>query len=202
MNDDDAPVLDARRLRDLFAALSARLAAEGLRAQLFVVGGAAIALAYDTGRVTRDVDALFEPAARVREVAATVGVAYGLETDWLNDAAKGYLPGQDDAPRAVFESESLLVQVASARYLLAMKLLAARDDRDLDDAAMLFNRVGVTTGQDGIDILAASYPAALLLPRHNHIAVEVARRAALRRAATAGGPAMAAPTTDPPAIGM
>lgn len=32
------------------------------RRQLFVVGGAAMALAYDVDRLTRDVDALFFPA--------------------------------------------------------------------------------------------------------------------------------------------
>lgn len=53
--------LDAAKVLTLFHELSDRLADAGVSAQLFVVGGAAMALAYDDGRVTRDVDALFVP---------------------------------------------------------------------------------------------------------------------------------------------
>lgn len=49
--------LDAQRVRALFAELSERLQARRAQAQLFVVGGAAMALEYDQDRLTRDVDA-------------------------------------------------------------------------------------------------------------------------------------------------
>ncbi|MGO1560445.1 hypothetical protein CZ771_00090 [Actinomycetales bacterium JB111] len=169
--------LDADRVRALFAELSDRLAAAGVSAQLFVVGGAAMALAYDTGRVTRDVDALFMPAPEVRQIAEDMSSRHGLEPDWLNDAAKGFLPGNDEHPRTVFESESLLVQIPSPEYMLAMKLHASRDDRDLDDAAILFNTLGYTTAQECIDLLTDTYPLGQLLPRHRYLAEEVATRA-------------------------
>lgn len=86
--------LDAQGVRDLFQEMSDRLQAGGVRAQLFVVGGAAMALAYDGDRLTRDVDALFVPAPEVRQIAEEISAARGLEPDWLNDAAKGFLPGQ------------------------------------------------------------------------------------------------------------
>ncbi len=102
---------------------------------------------------------------------------HGLQPDWLNDAAKGFLPGDDDNPRTVFESESLLVQVPSPEYLLAMKLHASRDERDLDDAAILFNRLGYSSTQDCIDLLTQTYSPGQLLPRHHYLAEEVADRA-------------------------
>lgn len=169
--------LDAARVLALFQELSDRLSQAGVSAQLFVVGGAAMALAYDDARLTRDVDALFVPAPQVRQIAEEISIAHGLEPDWLNDAAKGFLPGDDENPATVFESESLLVQVPSPEYLLAMKLHASRDERDLDDAAVLFNRLGYTTAQDCIDLLIHTYPAGQLLPRHSYLAEEVARRA-------------------------
>lgn len=86
-----------------------------------------MALAYDDGRLTRDVDALFVPVPEVRRVVEEMSVDHGLEPDWLNDAAKGFLPGNDDDARVIFESGSLLVQVPSPGYLLAMKLHASRD---------------------------------------------------------------------------
>ncbi len=173
--------LDAGRVQTLFQELSDRLAAAGVQAQLFVVGGAAMALAYDSGRLTRDVDALFVPAPEVRRIAEQMSGPHGLEPDWLNDAVKGFLPGADEHPRTVFESEWLLVQVPSPEYLLAMKLHASRDDRDLDDAAILFNRLGHSTAQDCIDLLTATYPTGQLLPRHRYLADEVATRAHARR---------------------
>lgn len=178
--------LDAAKVLALFQELSDRLAEAGILAQLFVVGGAAMALAYDDGRITRDVDALFVPTPEVRQIAEDMSVAHGMEPDWLNDAAKGFLPGDDKNPRTVFESELLLVQVPSPEYLLAMKLHASRDDRDLDDAAVLFNRLGYTSAQDCIDLLTDTYPLGQLLPRHRYLAEEVVDRA--KAARTQDGP--------------
>ena len=44
----------------------------------FVVGGAAMALAYDAARVTRDVDAAFKPHGIVLEEARNVADDLGL----------------------------------------------------------------------------------------------------------------------------
>src|SRR4051812_40216721 len=45
----------------LLDALAADLRGRGHHGDLFLVGGAAMALAYDTRRATRDLDAVFEP---------------------------------------------------------------------------------------------------------------------------------------------
>ncbi|CCH79689.1 hypothetical protein BN12_530023 [Nostocoides japonicum T1-X7] len=84
---------DASRVQTLLQELSDRLATAGVQAQLFVVGGAAMALAYDADRLTRDVDALFVPAPEVRQIIEEMSGPHGLEPDWLNDAVKGFLPG-------------------------------------------------------------------------------------------------------------
>lgn len=189
--------LDEQRVRVLFTELSERLAARGVQAQVFVVGGAAMALQYDPGRLTRDVDAVFIPSSEVRQIAEEMSAAHGLEPDWLNDAAKGFLPGDDAHPVTVFESESLLVQVPSAAYLLAMKLHASRDERDLDDAARLFDRLGYATAQECIDLLGNTYPVGQLLPRHRYIAEDVASRARLLRPRQADPPSS---TTESSAI--
>jgi hypothetical protein len=51
-------LLDRAQILDLLAELSDELAHRGARAEVFLVGGAAIALAYDTRRATRDLDAV------------------------------------------------------------------------------------------------------------------------------------------------
>lgn len=87
-------------IRALLDDLSAELAARGARAELFLVGGAALAVAYDATRATRDLDAVFIPTNTVRQAAAAVAQHRGLAEDWLNDAVKGFLPGPDpDAQR-------------------------------------------------------------------------------------------------------
>lgn len=70
----------------LLGALDAELLRQGARADLFLVGGAATAVACDSQRSTRDRDAVFEPTTVVREAVATVGRARNLPDDWLNDA--------------------------------------------------------------------------------------------------------------------
>ena len=173
--------LSAERLRELLTALSEALGERGQRAVLFVVGGAAMALAYDGQRATRDIDAVFQPAPLVRELAARIGQETGLEDDWLNDAAKGFLPGDDASPRTVLDTEHLLVQVASPEYLLAMKIFSGRGQRDTDDAVRLFDAAGYTSVEQVIELLERTYPARLLLPRHRYIAYEVAERAQAAR---------------------
>jgi hypothetical protein len=48
-------------LERAFTVLGERLVRRGVVADIFIVGGAAMALAYDAARVTRDVDAIFKP---------------------------------------------------------------------------------------------------------------------------------------------
>jgi hypothetical protein len=54
---------------------------------------------------------------------------HGLPEDWLNDAVKGFLHGEDPDAVPVLDTPGLRVDVASPRYLLAMKLLAALSSR-------------------------------------------------------------------------
>ncbi len=65
-NPGDVP-LGRAELEQAFTAFGERLARRGVVADVFVVGGAAMALACDTGRVTRDVDARFVPHGIVLE---------------------------------------------------------------------------------------------------------------------------------------
>jgi hypothetical protein len=68
----------------------------GAVADVFVVGGAAMALAHDATRVTRDVDATFLPHGIVIEEARNVADALGLPYWWLNEQASIYISGKDD----------------------------------------------------------------------------------------------------------
>ena len=67
-----SPGLGRDDIRALLDDLSGELAARGARAELFLVGGAAVAVAYDASRSTRDLDAVFIPSDIVRQAASAV----------------------------------------------------------------------------------------------------------------------------------
>ena len=81
--------------------LAAVLAEAGIEGRVYVVGGAAMLLAYGSMRSTRDIDAVFEPTQPVRKAIGEVAESLGLPDDWLNDAVKGFVPGTD--PEALGE---------------------------------------------------------------------------------------------------
>jgi hypothetical protein len=139
-------------------ALGDELTRRGVRGQIFIVGGAAMALAYSTRRVTADIDAVFEPKSAIYDAAATVAEDLGLPEDWLNDAAKGYMPGNDEHPRPVADIHGIEVTTASPRYLLAMKLLAMRFGEDDEDIEVLLRECGLRSAEEALELLRHMYP--------------------------------------------
>ena len=165
--------LTKKQILSAFTALSEELAARQTRGELFVVGGAAMALAYSDRRVTRDIDAIFEPKAVIYEAAHEVAERLGLPDDWLNDAVKSFLPSADGNRRAVFSTPSLEVAAASPQYLLAMKLLASRVDQDTEDIKVLYAECGFTAADEGMDLLERYYPNHPLQPKTQFLLEEL-----------------------------
>lgn len=121
----------------------------GIEGELYAVGGAAIALALDARRSTRDVDAVFEPKQAIYEAAAQVADELGLPPGWLNDAVKGFLAGPDPEAAPVLEVPGLRCLAASPRMLLALKVLAHRIGEDEGDVRLLAGELGLA-GADEI----------------------------------------------------
>jgi hypothetical protein len=114
MSEPAGILLGRTELERAFTMLGERLVRRGVVADLFVVGGAAMALAYDAERVTRDVDAMFVPHGVVLEEAQTVADDLGLPHWWLNEQASIYVSGKDDpGKRRVFDHPGLRVMAAS-----------------------------------------------------------------------------------------
>jgi len=184
-------LLDREELLAALGLLDEELGAVGVRGEVFVVGGAAMALAYDARRATVDVDAIFVPAAEVRKAAARVAERLQIEEDWLNDGAKAFMPGDRIG---VFEGDHLSVAAASPRYLLAMKLLASRLERDQDDIRFLYDLCGFSTAEEGLDLIESTYPDRAIAPRVRFLLEEMfpgdGRMIAPRDAPRRNGPGM------------
>lgn len=158
MTEADAPLLGRAELERAFTLLGERLSRHGVVADIFVVGGAAIALAYDARRVTRDVDALFVPHGLVHDEALEVARELGLPRWWLNEQASVYISAAEDAgKRRVFDHPGLRVVAASPRHIFAMKALAARE-RDLSDLRLLAGLAGIKSLEAALACAGGFFP--------------------------------------------
>ena len=144
---------------NLFDELNEELSNTTTRGDVFVVGGAVMAVAYDARPSTRDVDAIFHPSTEVRAAAVRVAERHdGIDIDWLNDGVKGFLPGDDTGTQKVlYDGEFLTVRAASPQYLLATKLLASRVSRDEDDILLRYSLCELHTVGEGLELIERYY---------------------------------------------
>lgn len=166
-------LLDRERIEHLLRVLDAACAKEGITADVFLVGGAAMCLAYDADRSTRDLDGLFAPTTGLRRLIAEIGEREDLEPDWFNDAAKGYIIKDDPEATEYYRSPHLRVRVASPDYLLAMKLLSARES-DVEDALLLARLTDRTSETQLLEALTSHYPAKMLQVKNRYFAADLA----------------------------
>lgn len=139
-------LIDKGQLQEAFRRLASELQRDGTVGEIYVFGGAAMVLAYDARRATRDVDALFKPREKVHQAALRVADELGLPRWWLNDQGKTYLPrGEDGRAKLIYDHPNLRVTAVSITHMLDMKALAARAYADIDDIKTLCDRLGVTT---------------------------------------------------------
>ena len=139
---------------------------------MYLVGGAAMAVAYDARRATRDIGAVFAPKDAIYRMSQEIAQECGLPPNWLNDAVKGFLAGPDPHALPVLDLPGLRVLAASPRYLLAMKLLAARRE-DEDDIRFLLTHLGITRVDEALQVVLDLYPEARILPRTRFMLEEI-----------------------------
>lgn len=149
--------MDRAEIVAALTALAGELERRGVSAEMYVVGGAAIALAFDERRSTRDIDAVFEPKAKVYEAAATVADRLELPAGWLNDAVKGFLAGEDPAAAPILDLPGLRCLTASPEILLALKVLAHRVGEDEDDLRLLAAQLGLNSAAEVLAIAERTY---------------------------------------------
>jgi hypothetical protein len=136
-------------------------------------------LVFNARLSTRDVDAIFQPATLLRELAGQVARESGLAENWLNDGVKGF---QSDRPEITAEAlpqfSHLRMLRPTAEYLLAMKCLAARAaDREMsgDQADILFliRHLGFRTEDQVLANLTRFFPPERIPPKTQFMIHEV-----------------------------
>ena len=157
--------LDAERLRELFAELDAELAGRSEPVRVLVAGGAALAFKWNDRR-TFDVDLIggdFPP--EFRRAIAAVADRNDLEWHWINDGGTVGATALEPRPRPLYVGHNFQAYSPDDRYLLAMKLFAARD-RDFEDAVRLSVDSGVTSAEAMLQLIDDAY-------YHNVIPAEI-----------------------------
>jgi hypothetical protein len=150
-------LLDRPTIVDAFGRLDAQLAARGVRADVFLVDGAVMHLAHQARPSTKDVDGWFTEPQPVRAAAERVADELGLPDDWLNDAAKGFVP-----PHAGYERwqvlPNLTISHIDTETLRAMKCAAARTDADVGDIRTLAGLLGLASSARVLAIVTRYFP--------------------------------------------
>lgn len=136
--------VELERLIRLFAS---RLDDAGICGTISLVGGAALSLCYLQDReATTDIDALLPTDLRISGIIAEIAVDENLDKHWINDAAKAYVPFETEAQWVdLYRVGGVLVRIATAELLLAMKLRADRGFRDRPDIEGLIKVCGIMT---------------------------------------------------------
>jgi hypothetical protein len=158
-------MLTKKQIEALLSELNDELAKKSERGEVGLVGGAAMCLVYNARASTRDIDAIFAPAKEIRKICERIAERYGLPSDWLNDAVKGYLVGGFDK-REVFTLSHLRVWTPEPKYLLSMKCLSARwDSHDRDDVKFLIEHLKIKKAQEVFSLIEHFYPKNKIPPK-------------------------------------
>ena len=150
--------MDRGEIIDALTALAAELERRGVSAEMYVVGGAAIALAFDERRATRDIDAVFEPKSVVYEAAGVVGqAARPCPEGGSTTPSRASWRESDPAAAPVLDLPGLRCLAASPETLLALKVLAHRVGEDEADLRLLAAELGLERADEVLAIAERTY---------------------------------------------
>ena len=115
-----------------------KLSGKSIPAEIILIGGAAILANYGFRESTYDMDALISASSAMSDAISHVGDEYGLPNGWLNEdfiKTKSYTPKLRQYSVHYKEFGRILeIRTVQAEYLLAMKMVSARDYKnDLSD---------------------------------------------------------------------
>lgn len=131
-------------IHNLLGELLERLHRQGVEAEVYLVGGAALALHLGRTQLTPDIDGIFRPQDEVFAEASVMAAEYNLDPNWVNSNFRSFMAfdPKDDADAVEVMLRGHRVTLASKRVLLAMKIAASRF-KDFDDTSRLILDLGI-----------------------------------------------------------
>jgi hypothetical protein len=139
--------------------LAEALHSSGVEGEMIMFGGASMCLVHNARHSTHDIDALYKPEDLISPQILRIALKYDLPVNWLNDTGSVFI--KDDPPKDAFIAlEGLKIFSVTPQYLLAMKIMAGRDEQDLRDSLHLMGKLNLTTEREVADLMLSFYDSA------------------------------------------
>lgn len=158
-------VLTREMILRALGSLSEELGRQGVTGELCLFGGTVMVLAFTARISTKDVDALFQPATLIRDLARRIADTQMLPADWLNDGVKGYVSARHETTAGNLpQFPHLRLTMPVPEYLLAMKCMAARlggttgEPSDVPDIVFLIRHLQLRSARQVLDLVGQYYP--------------------------------------------
>ena len=170
--------LNREKMIEALEDLADRLERRRVQGSIYLVDGAAIALAYSEERSSDDIDARIESGHEtVQKAILEIARERGWHDSWLNEQAAYYIPvGREAAAPLVFYRPGLSVRAASPERILAMKVMSARP-KDIDDIVALLPLTDIRTLEALLDLAGRTFPDESLPARSREAAEDAMNRA-------------------------
>jgi len=160
------PALTREAILAALGSLSDELGKRGVMGEICLFGGTVMVLAFTARLATKDVDAFFQPAQTIREIARCIAAEQQLPSDWLNDGVKGFVSARHEITTGNLpQFPHLRLTMPVPEYLLAMKCMAARmggtgtEPSDLADIVFLIRHLQLKSPLVVLDLVGQYYPA-------------------------------------------
>ena len=144
--------MDKEKILKLLHELGDELAEEESYATINVCGGAAIAIAYNNLKASDDIDAVltdFDSRDKFNDCVKRIAGRHSLPDNWLNEDVKIFVNSMKEFCFIDFgKFGALSVRIVSEEQLLAMKLFAARENKDLGDAVGLAKSLNISSKEE------------------------------------------------------
>lgn len=145
--------------------LSDELGKQNVTGEICLFGGTVMVLAFTSRLSTKDVDALFQPAEAIRELARRIADDQHLPEHWLNDGVKGFISARHETTVGNLpQFPHLRLTMPVPEYLLAMKCMAARiggsvdEPSDVNDIVFLVGHLKLKSAKNVLDLVGRYYP--------------------------------------------
>ena len=159
-------ILTREQILAALGALSDELGKQSVTGEICLFDGTVMILAFTARLTTKDVDALFQPAQTIRELARRIADDQHLPANWLNDGVKGFVSARHETTAGNLpQFPNLRLTMPVPEYLLAMKCMAARigaatdEPSDMADITFLIRRLQLKSANAILDLVGQYYPA-------------------------------------------
>jgi hypothetical protein len=156
------------------AEVNDRLAKADEHGEIVMIGGAVVSLVHGARESTKDIDATFVPKELMREIIEDVATEYGLDNDWMNNAAESFMTPEMNY-EIFYEYSNLTLYNMDNESMLALKLVSARDEltsHDMADSVYFMGELKIESVEQALDIVEKYIPNERLTPMVEYFTIE------------------------------